>query len=360
MTMKRFITRSLAMGGALILLGAGCIQFTGSGSTGLDGGIFKSGDKGESWTQVSAIATAEGPKSLGGQDITALAQDPGEAKTLYAGTALNGLFVTLDGAAEWTQVDALAGVGIAAAAVSPGNKCHIFVASGNRILRSVDCARTFQNVYLDPRADAFIRDIEIDHFNSETVYAASSKGDLLKSTDNGGSWSPVHRFQTDIRQILMRAGDSRVIYVATKHRGLWKTTDGGAEWAEINEGLGDFSGSTDNLIMAEVPAAGDSIIIGSNHGLLRTKDGGATWESIPLLTPPGSTAIHSLAVSPKDPNAIYYGTASTFYRSVDGGVRWVTSTNPTSRAATTLLVDRADDSVLYMGTTQLRQSSTPF
>jgi len=348
------------MAGAFILLGVGCIQFTGSGTSGLDGGVFRSVDKGAKWTQVSAIATAEGPKSLGSQDITALVQDPSDPKALYAGTNGQGLFVTLDAAASWRKVDGLGAIAVTKAAVSAGNKCHIFVASGNRILRSTDCARTFQNVYFDPRADAFIRDLVIDHFNSETIYAATSKGDFLRSADNGGSWSPAHRFQTDIRQVLMRKADSRVLYVATLHRGLWKTTDGGATWVELNENLGEFPGSADNMRLAEAPSASDSIVASSNFGLLRTVDGGATWEPIPLLTPPGSTAIHSLAVSPTDANAIYYGTASTFYRTNDGGAQWVTATNPTSRAVTTLLVDASDDSVLYLGTTMLRQSSSPF
>lgn len=357
----QFFQRSLLMSGALILLGVGCIQFSGTaGNTGLDGGIFKSVNKGETWTQTSAIATAEGPKTLGGQDITALAQDPSDPKVLYAGTSGQGLFFTLDGAKSWQKSDALGSAVVSSVAVSSADKCHIFAATGNRIFRSVDCARTFQNVYLDPRADAAIRDITIDHFSAKAIYAATSKGDFLRSTDNGDSWSPVHRFDTDIRQVLMRSNDSRIMYVATLRRGLWKTSDGGANWVELNESLGDFSGATDNLLMAETPAGGDSLIIASNYGLLRTADGGATWEDIPLLTPAGSTAIHSLAVSPKDANAIYYGTASTFYRTFDGGAKWITATNPTSRVVTTLLVDASDDATLYLGTTLFRKSSSPF
>lgn len=345
------------MSAAFVLLGVGCVQFTGTGTTGLDGGIFKSVDKGAEWAQKSAIATTEGQRSIAGLNITAFAQDPADPNALYAGTDSEGLFFSLDGAESWQHVTELGRIRVNAVGISPGNKCHQFVATGNRVLRSIDCSRSWQNVYFDSRADAQIVDIDIDHFNSETIFAATSKGDLLKSVDNGGSWSPVHRFQNQIRQVLMSANDSRVIYVATRNRGLWKTVDGGATWAELNEGLGEFAGATDNMLLAESAGSPSTLIIASNFGLLRSRDGGTSWSAIPLLTPPGSTVIHSVAVSPRDAKAIYYGTASTFVRTVDGGAKWVTATNPTSRAATNLHIDTSNDKTLYMGTTLLKQRS---
>lgn len=350
-----FVKKSILMSAALILVGAGCIQFTGTSTTGVDGGVFKSVDKGASWAQKSAIATTEGQRSIAGLNITSIAQDPGDAEALYAGTDSQGLFFTLDGAESWQHVGELGRIRVNAVAVSAGNKCHIFVATGNRVLRSVDCSRSWQNVYFDSRTDAQVVDLDIDHFRSETVFAATSKGDLLKSVDNGGSWSPVHRFQNHIRQVLMSSADSRVIYVATQNRGLWKTVDGGATWSELTESLGEFAGAADNMLLDESTGGQHTLILSSNFGLLRSRDGGASWSAIPLLTPPGSTVIHSMAVSPRDPNAIYYGTANAFYRTVDGGTKWVTATNPTTRAATNLHIDTANDANLYMGTTLLKQ-----
>jgi len=355
-----FAKKSILISAALVLIGAGCVQFSGSATSGLDGGVFKSADRGATWVQKSAIATTEGQRSIGSLNITALAQDPADAKALYAGTDSQGLFFTLDAAESWQHVSELGRIRVNAVAVSAGNKCHVFVATGNRVLRSTDCSRSWQNVYFDSRSDAEIVDIDIDHFSSETVFAATSKGDLLKSADNGGSWSPVHRFQNQIRDVVMSSSDSRVMYVATQNRGLWKTADSGDTWTDLTEHLGEFAGATDNMLLAEASGTPNAIILASHYGLLRSRDGGASWSAIPLLTPPGSTVIYAIAVSPKDSNAIYYGTASAFYRTVDGGAKWVTATNPTSRAVTNLHIDTSNDANLYMGTTALLKQRTGF
>lgn len=350
-----FLKRSFTLAALLLTLGVGCVQFSGAPSGGADGGVFKSVDKAASWTQKSAIASVGAPRSFAGLNVSALAQDPGDPRALYAGSDTQGLFYSLDAGESWHHAETLGRLPVSAVVVNPQDKCVVLVAVGNRIHRTSDCVRTWQNVYVDPRPDALIRDIVFDHFTRGVVFAGSSKGDLLRSGDGGDSWSPVHRFENDVTRLLMSSRDSRVMYVATRNRGLWRTSDAGANWTDLTPNLGEFSGATENILLAEDPSAGDALVMASNYGLLRTTDGGASWQAIPLLTPPRSTVIHSLAVSPKDSRAIYYGTGSTYYRTSDGGVKWVTSGNPTSRAPTALMVDNVNDSVLYMGTTLLRQ-----
>lgn len=334
----------------LLLIGQGCVQIK-SQPAGSDGGVFRSVDKGVSWQQKSALATTGQPRSFGGLNVTEIAFDPSDRKAIYAGTEDQGLFFSYDGAESWQHAATLGRVRVNAAAVSPADKCAIFVATGNKVMRSSDCSRTWDNVYFDPRPDARISEVMVDFFNPDSVYAGTSKGDLLKSADGGSSWSSIHRFNGEIRQLLTTSADSRVIYAVTRSKGLWKTTDGGTAWTDLSSGFGKFAGALDQLILAEDSSKPDSLVAASNYGLLKTTDGGATWTPIPLLTPPGSTVIYSLAVSPKDSNAVYYGTVNTFYRTTDGGAKWVTAKLPTTRAATTLAIDPANDSVIYMGTT---------
>ena len=153
----------------------------------------------------------------------------------------------------------------------------------------------------------------------------------------------------------MSSSDSRIIFIATKTKGLWKTLDGGQNWENLSSNLGDFGGSVNQMILSEAPASPNTFFLASQFGLLKTSDSGVTWEAVPLLTPPRSTVIYSLAVSPKNSKNIYYGTATTFYRSVDGGLKWIPSPNPTSRAVTRLYVDSVNDNNLYIGTTVLKQ-----
>lgn len=353
----RHTAKLALLAASLLLVGQGCIQITGTGSSSnTAGGVFRSTDRGSSWQQKSSIASVGAARSFSGANVTTLAFDPSDKKALYAGTE-GGLFFSYDGGDAWQGANALGAVGVASVAVSPTDKCAVFVGTGNKVMRTDDCSRSWTNVYFDPRAGTRITSVKIDFFNPSNVYAATSQGDFLKSTDSGASWSPIHRFDNEIRQVLMTSADSRVMYVVTRNKGLWKTTDGGANWTDLSPGMGAFAGALDNMMIAEDVAKGGSLIAASNYGLLRTIDAGATWKAVTLLTPPGSTVIYSLAVSPKDSNFLAYGTLSTLYRSVDGGAKWTTSRLPSARAATTLLIDPTDDSTIYMGTTLIKQNT---
>jgi len=342
---------------SLLLVGQGCIQITGApGAKGVDGGVFRSTDRGTSWQSKSSVATVGAAKSFAGQNVTTIAFDPSDKKAVYAGTEA-GMFFSYDGAESWHGASSLGGVVVTSIAVSPTEKCVVYVGTGNRVMRTRDCSRTWENVYFDPRPDTRVVSVKIDHFNGGTIFAATNKGDFLRSGDGGASWSPIHRFDTEVRQILMTASDSRTMYAATKGKGLWKTTDGGSVWTDLSAAMGEFAGALDNMLLAEDVARGGALVVASNYGLLRTIDGGATFQPLTLLTPPGSTVIYSLAVSPKDSNFIAYGTVNTLYRSVDGGAKWTTTRMPTTRAATTLLVDPSNDATMFMGTTLFKQNS---
>lgn len=353
----RFPKKLVLLAASLLLVGQGCIQITGAGgSSSTAGGVFRSTDRGSSWQQKSSIAAVGTPRSFNGTNITTLTFDPSDKKAIYAGTE-GGLFFSYDGGDAWQGANALGAVSIASVTVSPSDKCVIFVGTGNKVMRTDDCSRSWTNVYFDPRAGTRITSVKIDFFDPANVYAATSEGDFLKSTDSGASWSPIHRFDNEVRQVLMTASDSRVMYVVTRNKGLWKTADAGTTWTDLSPGMGAFAGALDNMMIAEDVAKGNSLVAASNYGLLRTIDGGVTWKAFSLLTPPGSTVIYSLAVSPKDSNFIAYGTLSTLYRSVDGGTKWTTSRLPSARAATTLLIDPTNDSTIFMGTTLIKQNT---
>jgi photosystem II stability/assembly factor-like uncharacterized protein len=356
--MKKTFARTIAIASsALLLLGAGCVQVKSGGTAGNDGGVFRSADRGVSWQQKSAVASVGAPKSIGGLNITAISFDPTDSKAVYAGTPDRGLFFSYDGAESWQHASALGLVGVSAVAVSPADKCLLFVGTGRRVVRSEDCGRSWKDAYFDARQDAFVTDMAVDFFNPAVVYAATNKGDFLRSGDNGDSWASVKRFEAEIRQFLMSASDSRVIYVVTRNKGIWKTADGGANWTDLSPNFGKFAGALDNVILAEDVASAGSLLAASNHGLLRSTDGGAVWAAVPLLTPPGSTVIYSLTVNPRDSKAIAYGTINTLYRTVDGGGKWITTKLPTSRAATRLVNDPTQDGVMYMGTTLLQKKN---
>lgn len=338
----------------LVLTGAGCISFTGGDQSGVDGGIFKSADKAENWQQKVAVAAVK-PGSLANANIVSLVFDPQDSRTMYLATAENGLFYTTDGAESWFIAGSLSGGKINAVAPDAKNTCNVYASAGNKIFKTSDCTRSWQNIYVDTRADQVVTALAADSYTPNIIYAGLSGGDMLKSTDSGASWTVIKRFENQVAKILVNFYDTRIIYVGTQGRGVWKTTDGGANWTDLSEKLNQFDGARDfkNLILDF--SKHDSLILASRYGLLKTTDGGANWQAIELLTPPGSVDIYSLATNPQNGNEIYYGTSSTLYKTSDGGARWVTKKLPTTRAATYLLVDPGNGSIVYLGTTRFQK-----
>jgi photosystem II stability/assembly factor-like uncharacterized protein len=338
----------------LTLTGAGCISFTGGDQSGTDGGVFKSLDKAENWQQKVAVAAVK-PGSLANVNVVSLVFDPQDSKTMYLATAKNGLFYTTDGAESWFVGGSFSGGRINAVAPDAKDKCNVYASAGNKIFKTTDCTRSWQNIYVDTRADQAVMSLATDSYTPSTIYAGLSGGDLLKSTDSGASWTVIKRFENQVSKILVNFYDTRIIYVGTQGRGIWKSTDGGVNWADLSENLNQFDGARDfkNLILDF--SKHDSLILASRYGLLKSTDGGANWQVIELLTPPGSVDIYSLAANPQNGNEIYYGTASTLYKTSDGGARWVTKKLPTTRAATYLLVDPGNGNIIYLGTTRFQK-----
>lgn len=342
----------------LLFLGAGCISFNSSGS-GLasDGGVFKSVNKGDNWTQKVALPTSNGARaSISGTSVTVVVQDPADPVAFYIGTVDNGMFYSYDGGESWFQPQQVSRGRVPSLAIDPKSKCTIYVATENKLLKTDDCSRTWSVVYVDAKPERKTAAVAVDHFNTSVVWMGNGAGDLYKSTDGGGSWAVVKNFDNNpILKLQLNPVDSRRLYVATKSAGVWRSDDGGGTWKDLSKGYTQFAGATEYGDMVIGVSDPNIMILATKFGLIRSNNGGDAWDKIELLTPAGTTQIYSIALDPKDPNNIYYGTSTTFYRSPNGGANWVPKKLTTSRTATSMLVDRTNSSVLYMGVTRFKQ-----
>lgn len=347
--MKSYIAFFVALSG-VVLLGAGCISFQSSSTEG-DGGVWRTDNRGDEWAQKKVWLSAAGVKNMSSQNVDNFFEDPSDHLAIYAGTTEGGLFYSYDGGESWFQARQLATGRVRSVAVDSRDKCTIYVAMGPRVWKSTDCSRTFSSSYFESRADVVIKQVIVDWFNSDIVYAGSSRGDVLKSTNGGGNWTTVKRLDDTIQTMYMDPFDSRIVYVALKDSGVWKTADGGDSWTDFSESLREFDKHRNVVALVGDKTTEGLLLIAMKYGIMRSADGGETWEALNLLTPPGSVVIRSLAVNPRNGNEIYYGTDSTFYRSANGGADWVTQKLPTKRAPTALIVNSQDSNAVFMGTT---------
>ena len=356
---RKFIFLSTIVG-ALLLTGAGCLQF---GSTPVVGplGMFRSLDKGENWQQINSYPTPQGVKSLAGVKVYRVFLDPSDPNALYLATRGQGLFYSYNKGESWRAVDALAGTFIYGVAVDPQNKCVLYVTDGPRIYKTLDCGRTWKSIYTEQRPSERVVSLAVDFSNSHLIYAAFVGGDVLTSADGGVSWQAVKRFGFQIQHLVADPLQPGRVYVAAYQDGLFRSDDSGKTWIDLTGGLNGFSQSTNFYRLVLHPSKKDSLFWISKYGILRSDDAGTTWTDLKLLTPPGGVGIFSFAVNPGNDKEMYYaGTLlgekntnirSTFYKTVDGGKTWVTKKLPSSAIPVTLNVHPTENGTLFMGFT---------
>jgi len=345
---KTFVV--LVLGAAVL---SGCmIQFGGSKSAGV-AGVFKSFDKGANWTPKNLFLYSGGTGSIAGMNVLSLTFDPQDNRAIYLASDVNGLLYTYDAAESWMKADQVGNGKISSAVIDPKNKCVIYATFANTILKSIDCNRSWKEIYIDSRVDKVLTALAVDFYNSLIIYAGNSAGDLLLSTDGGDNWQVINRLGDRAMKIMIAPNDNRIIYVATKGKGIYKSVDAGKTWNDINADLKDYAGAMEYKNLIFDLSQQNSIMLISKYGLIKSADGGATWLPIKLITPPSSVDIYATAINPKNSNEIYYATATTFYKTVDGGKNWVTTRLPSSAAATYLVIDPINPNILYMGFSNL-------
>ncbi len=334
----------------IVLLGAGCAGLGGK-SKGPDGGIFKTSDAGTTWTQVVSVPTPQGMGTLATSDILNMELDPTDKFFLYAGTRNNGMVYSEDGALSWRlpRQSVLRDGTIVNIEADPANACTVYVAKGNRLYKSINCMRTFDDeTYVETRAGLLITQIAIDWYNKGIVWIGLSNGDVLKSTDDGKSWKTILKMKDEISEIILSNKDSRQVIVSGFKNGMQRSIDGGDHWEKVEGNMTKLTNASQVYGISQT-ADGGTVIAATQYGLLRSKDFGMQWEPITLLTSPGQVLIRAVAVAPKDPNVIYYATTGTFYRTSDGGQTWQTQKFPSTRVPRALIIDPEDASVLYVG-----------
>jgi hypothetical protein len=258
------------------------------------GGVVVAAASTDVWTSANS--------GLVDNNITALAVDPVDPDTLYAGTASHGVFKSTNAGAYWAQT----GLG-----------------------------------------DVQVNVLAIDSSHPGTLYAGTYDKGLLKSLDGGASWSTAGPDIQVVSSLAVNPHDSNSLLLAGNNRADWSTTllfrstDAGRSWTHIKSIRWAFSVAIApaNLnILYALCSSGDPQDDRSQPHLLRSTDGGNTWT---VLNPP-DIGVYQLVVDPVEPSRLFaYG--DRFFRSTDGGETWTPHTLPID----SIVADPLNSGMLY-------------
>ena len=218
--------------------------------------------------------------------VSAMALSESNPDILYVGTGEGfynidaasgvGMFKTTDRGRTWSQLAATAVPSdngwrfVNRITVSPNDPDVVVVATNGGIYRTTNGGDSFTKVY--NAVDTRIQDLRARPDNWNIQFAAANGQTVLRSTDGGLTWEPsLTRFHTGSGRIelAIAPSDPNVVYAAVDANSgeLYRTIDGGNTWqyvAEVNDlntGWLGAQGWYDNTIAVH-PFSPDTVYLG--------------------------------------------------------------------------------------------------
>ena len=165
--------------------------------------------------------------------------------------------------------------------------------------------------------------IALDPTDPWTYYVGLGTGGILKTTDNGATFSGVfeHESVAAIGALAIAPSDHEVVWAGTGEAndrnssswgdGVYRSTDSGKTWANV--GLKGSKTIARILVhptdpkTAWVAATGDLWVPGGERGCYKTSDAGATWKLVLGAAAPYGDRVGcgDLALDPSNPDVLY-------------------------------------------------------
>ncbi len=286
--------------------------------------IHRSGDFGNSWTEVPAMKYPEGAEVKEGVPAALKyiwSAELDASGRLWIGTVPGGLFSTADSGETFELNDALWN--------HPHRQKHWFGGGMDHPgVHSIVC---------DPT--------DADH-----MHIGISVGGVYETRDGGASWEmrnkglradfmpdPLGEFSHD-PHLLVASPSNRDVMWQQNHCGIFRSTDGALTWSDVSQkdGVANFGFAIE--VHAKnpdtawvVPGVSDEIRVAVNESLCvcRTEDGGKTWEEqrngLPQQASFDIVYRHAMA---GDEDDLFFGTTTgNMFHSSDGGDSWRTISN---------------------------------
>lgn len=305
--------------------------------------VIKTEDGGGIW---NAKIKMDDKKTIAGINVLSMAIDPNDQNIIYIGTDANGLFVTKDGAETWTQV---AFANKVYGLVFDSQNSNTIYASGvlngrGKIYKRLAEDQEWKEIYTEPSDGTIILSLAIDNKNPQILYAGTSAGVIIKTTDGGKTWINLKKANGPIIGIVFNSANDLNVFFGIFQQGVLETTDGGTTIEDITKKISTTSVYT----IVSDPYNPGILYIGTGGGIFRRSNDG-TWSALNIIESSKLFPVRAIAVNPKNSKEIMYCSAKAIYKSIDNGETWSTFQLETTKEISVLRYVQPDPAKIYAG-----------
>jgi len=312
--------------------------------------VIKTSDSGTTWSPKIKI---DDKKTIAGIDVLSMAIHPVDPNIIYVGTMSNGLFVSKDAGETWAAVaypDKAYGL------VFDPNSPDVLYGSGvlngrAKIFKRLAEGQEWQEIYTEPADGTTISAIAIDRVNSNILYAGTSAGVIIKTTDGGKTWINLKitpSLNKPIISIVFDVASDAHVFVGVFQTGVLETKNAGATFENITKKIEINGGASTLYSLVADPYLAGVIYAGTGRGIFR-RSGGETWDALNLIQSSKAFPVRAIAINPKNSKEIMYSSAKAIYKSTDSGVTWATFQLDTNKEVSVLKYDQTDPAKIYGG-----------
>ncbi|MGH2711087.1 MAG: WD40/YVTN/BNR-like repeat-containing protein [Actinomycetota bacterium] len=332
------------------------------------GGVWKSGNAGETWSYAwpPGITQSMGALAIGENGVLYAGTgeaNPGGGSIVWGGT---GIYRSSDGANTWQHVGLPDSGAFGRIAVDPKNPQRVFAAAAGNLFvpggqrglyRSTDGGDTWQRVLAGENDTTGAIDVSIDPVNPSNIlvamwdhvrlpthrmYGGVGSGVYL-SKDGGDTWQEatlpgnVAPEQVGRIGVTFAPSDPSRAYAIVASKldgsgvGLWRSNDGGVTWAKTSASVGSLSQSTYGWWFGKVwvdPADAQRVFVAGLE-LVESTNGGDSFTAHGVSTAGVLVAQahhlmphadqHGMAWDPSVPGRVYVANDGGVYRSDANG-----------------------------------------